>query len=56
MNRSSALVKAPPGVKVYCLDGSLLLNDSDKDQCFQFLVCACVDLSNVYFLFATSVF
>lgn len=29
MNRSSALVKAPPGVKVYCLDGSLLLNDSD---------------------------
>ena len=29
MYRSRALVKAPPGVKVYCLDGSLLLNDSD---------------------------
>lgn len=29
MYRSRALVKAPPGVKVYCLDGSLLLNDTD---------------------------
>ena len=29
MYRSRSLVKAPPGVKVYCLDGSLLLDEKD---------------------------